>query len=77
MNIRFTETVEHRFVHAADAAPVALNDLAKSRAYPIATAEIPDTDLIATVWKVPLGAEMAVPDRCADKLVALGYAEAI
>ena len=74
-NIRFTEMVEHRFVHDAAEPPVPLNDIARALARPIGSNPIADTDLVGTVWKVPAGAEMSVPNKDADKLMALGYAE--
>ena len=73
--VRFTMTVEHRFVHEADEVITAHNEVAAQGARQVAQAEIPDLDLIASVWKVPEGAEMSVPDKCAAKLIALGYAE--
>jgi len=74
-NVRFTELVEHRFVHEIGAPPAPLNDIARALAREIGSNPIADTDLIGAVWKVPAGAELAVPDKDADKLVALGYAE--
>lgn len=76
-NIRFLDRVEHRFVYEVGQPPVPLNDLAKALAREIGSNPIADTDLIGAVWKVPEGAEMGVPDKCADKLVALGYAEPV
>ena len=73
--VRFTMTVEHRFVHEPDEVVTAHNDIAAQGARQIARAEIPELDLIASVWKVPEGAEMSVPDKCAAKLIGLGYAE--
>ncbi|MGU3539963.1 hypothetical protein [Methylobacterium sp. A54F] len=75
--IRMTETVEHRFVFDPATPPVPVNDLARLRAYEVARAEISETDLVGAVWKVPAGAEIRVPDRCADKIVTLGYATLI
>lgn len=75
--VRFTETVEHRFVHDKDEAVTPHNDIAALGAREVARAEIHDTDLVGAVWKVPEGAEMSVPDKCADKLIKLGYAEAL
>ncbi len=74
-DVRFTTTVEHRFVHDKDEVITPHNDVAALGAREVARAEIHDTDLVGAVWKVPEGAEMQVPDKCADKLVALGYAE--
>lgn len=75
-NVRFTELVEHPFVHDAAEPPVPLNDIAKAFARPIGESHtIPNADLDITVWKVPAGAEMSVPDKCAAKLLTLGYAE--
>jgi len=74
-DVRFLTTVEHRFVHERDEAVTPHNDIAALGARQIAQAEVPDLDMLASVWKVPEGAEMSVPDRCADKLVKLGYAE--
>jgi hypothetical protein len=75
-SVRVTVGIEHRFVYEAGEEPTPLNDVAKLRAYPVLDSHpIPDTDLIATVWKVPEGCEMSVADKCADKLVKLGYAE--
>lgn len=72
--VRFTETVEHRFVHD-EADPIrALNDTG-TLAREVGRCPIAETTLVGAVWKVPAGAEMSVPDRCADRLVALGYAE--
>ncbi|MCJ2073420.1 hypothetical protein MKK75_32335 [Methylobacterium sp. J-030] len=76
-NIRFTELVEHRFVHETTEPPAPLNDLARALAREIGSNPIADTDLVGAVWKVPLGAEMSVPDKCAAKLIALGYAELV
>ena len=77
-SVRVTVGIEHRFVYEAGEEPTPLNDVAKLRAYPVLdTHAIPDTDLLATVWKVPEGAEMSVGDKCADKLIKLGYAEAL
>lgn len=73
-NVRFSELVEHRFVCDAAQHPVPLNDIGRALAREIATHPIADTDLVGCVWKVPAGAEMSVPDKCADKLIALGYA---
>ncbi|MBE7202566.1 MAG: hypothetical protein INR70_32850 [Parafilimonas terrae] len=74
-SIRLTMLVEHRFVHEADEQIVPLNDIAQALARPLSSNPIPDTDMIGSVWKVPEGAEMSVPDKCAAKLIALGYAE--
>jgi len=76
-DVRFAMTVEHRFVHDKDEAIVAHNDVAALGAREVARAEIHETDLVGAVWKVPEGAEMRVPDKCAAKLIALGYAELI
>lgn len=76
-SIRLTVMVEHPFVFDAGEDPVPLNDLAKARAYEIHRSEIPPTTLTAATWKVPEGAEMSVPDKCADALVKLGYAEGL
>ncbi|WP_267355569.1 MULTISPECIES: hypothetical protein [unclassified Methylobacterium] len=73
--VRFTMTVEHRFIHDKDEAVTPHNDVATTSAREVARAEIPETDLVGAVWKVPEGAEMSVPDKCAAKLIALGYAE--
>ncbi|MGU3668319.1 hypothetical protein ACLBX9_29385 [Methylobacterium sp. A49B] len=73
--VRFLTTVEHRFVHEADEVLTALNAAALQGARMIAQAEVPDLDMVASVWKVPEGAEMSVPDKCAAKLILLGYAE--
>lgn len=74
--VRVTMGIEHRFYHEAAEPPVPLNDLAKALARPITEPyEIHELDLVATVWKVPNGAEMSLPDKCAAKLIALGYAE--
>lgn len=70
----FLETVEHRFVFDPASPPLPVNATAQARAYQVARAEVPDTDLVAAVWKVPAGAVMQVPESCARKLVALGYA---
>lgn len=75
--IRFLETVEHRFVHERDETVTPHNDVAALGARQIAQAEVPDLDMLASVWKVPEGAEMSVPDKCADRLVKLGYAEVL
>ena len=75
--VRFLETVEHRFVHERDEAVTPHNDVAALGARQIAQAEVPDLDMLASVWKVPHGAEMSVPDKCADRLVKLGYAEVL
>lgn len=73
--VRFLMTIEHRFVHDKDEAITPHNDVAALGAREVARAEIHETDLVGAVWKVPEGAEMSVPDKCAAKLVALGYAE--
>lgn len=74
-SVRVTVGIEHRFHHDPAEPPVPLNDLAKLLARPILDPhEIPELDLVATVWKVPEGAEMSLPDKCAGKLIALGYA---
>lgn len=72
--VRFTETVEHRFVHDEAEAILAHND-AGTLAREVGRCPIAETSLVGAVWKVPAGAELSVPDRCADRLVALGYAE--
>jgi hypothetical protein len=76
-DVRFLTTVEHRFVHEKDEAVTAHNDVAVLGARQIAEAEVPDLDMVASVWKVPEGAEMSVPDKCAAKLIVLGYAELV
>jgi|GEM_PF-3105451 len=77
-SVRVTMGIEHRFVYEAADVPVPLNDLAKALSRPVTDAhEIPDTDLLSAVWKVPNGAEMSLPDKCAAKLIALGYAELV
>ncbi|MGU3668024.1 hypothetical protein ACLBX9_27875 [Methylobacterium sp. A49B] len=73
--VRFTETVEHRFVHEKDEAITPHNEVATLGARQVAQAEIPELDMVGSVWKVPEGAEMSVPDKCAAKLIQLGYAE--
>ena len=73
--VRFTMTDEHRFIHDKDEAVTAHNDVAALGAREVARADIHDTDLVGAVWKVPEGAEMSGPDKCAAKLIALGYAE--
>lgn len=74
-SVRVHVGIEHRFIHEAHEAPVPLNAVAQVRAYQVLDSHpLPDTDLLASVWKVPEGAEMSLPDKCADKLVALGYA---
>lgn len=75
-SVRVTVGIEHRFVHEAHEAPVPLNAIAQARAYPVLDSHpLPDTDLLTTVWKVPEGAEMSLPEKCANKLIALGYAQ--
>ena len=77
-NVRLTMLVEHRFVHEVDEQVVPLNDIAQALARPISEPNpIADTDLVGTVWKVPAGAEMSVPDECAKVLIGLGYAELV
>ncbi|QGY05492.1 hypothetical protein MMSR116_29075 [Methylobacterium mesophilicum SR1.6/6] len=73
--VRFLTTVEHRFVHEKDEVVSALNDVAALGARMIAQADVPDLDMLASVWKVLEGAEMSVPEKCAAKLILLGYAE--
>ena len=72
--VRFTMTVEHRFVHDVEESILAHNDIG-TLAREVGRCAIAETTLIGAVWKMPEGAEMTVPDRCADKLIALGYAE--
>lgn len=75
--IRLLDTVEHRFIHDPSEPPSPMNDVAIFGARMVTQSEVPDTDFLASVWKVPLGAEMLVPNRCATKLIDLGYAEEI
>ena len=75
--VRFLMTIEHRFVHDKDEAITPHNDVAALGAREVARSEIHETDLVGAVWKVPEGAEMSVGDKCADKLIKLGYAEAL
>jgi hypothetical protein len=72
--VRFTETVEHRFVHDEAEAILPLNDIG-ALAREVGRCPIAETTLVGAVWKVHEGAEMSVPDKCADKLIGLGYAE--
>ena len=72
--VRFTETVEHRFVHDEAEAILAHNDTGLL-AREVGRCPIAETTLVGAVWKVPAGAEISVPGRCADRLVELGYAE--
>lgn len=74
--VRFTETVEHRFVHDEAETITALND-AGALAREVGRCAIAETTLIGAVWKVPEGAEMSIPDKCADRLAGLGFAEVL
>lgn len=75
-SVRLTMGIEHRFVYEAGEAPTPLNDLARVMARPVTDEHpIADTDLVSAVWKVSDGCEMSLPDKCAGKLIALGYAE--
>jgi hypothetical protein len=67
-DVVFHEACEVRFVYAAGDNPKPLNDIAKQQARQIASGEIPDADKEFSVWKVPRGAEMSIPDKDAEKL---------
>jgi hypothetical protein len=67
-DVVFHEACEARFVYAEGEEPKPLNDIAKQQARKIAGGEIPDADKQFSVWKVPRGAEMSIPDKDAEKL---------
>src|SRR4051812_35033071 len=67
-SVVFNETVEHRFVHSAEEEVQPLNDIAQKGAVKVSEADVPDTDLKASVWRIPHGAEMSVPDKDAERL---------
>lgn len=67
-SVVFNETVEHRFVHGADEEVQPLNEIAQKGAVKVSEADVPDTDLKASVWRIPHGAECNVPDKDAEKL---------
>lgn len=74
--VRFDDTIEHRFVHAEGEEPKAMNDIA-GQMVRVAQASVPDTDLIASVWRIPAGAEVELSDKDAAKLAALKDAQGV
>jgi hypothetical protein len=73
--IKAYDTIEHRFIHAAGDEPKPQNDIAQRGAFLLDQAEVPDTDLVASVWRIPAGGEISVPDQAAEKILALKAAD--
>lgn len=79
MNIRMTQTVEDQITtlvesEAADT-PGPLNDIAAARGSMLSRKA--SGEIVTQNWSLPAGGEFSVGARQADRLIGLGYAEAI
>jgi hypothetical protein len=74
--IALLHTVETRCVYLPAEPPIAVNVIAARGAFETCSVEL-EGGVISSVWKIPEGAVMAVPDATADELVPLGYAELV
>jgi len=78
MKITLLQTVEQPIVYPIGTVEViALNDIASRGAYETAHHEDEEGGIIKSVWKFPAGSQVDIPDRAANMLIGLGYAEAI
>jgi hypothetical protein len=79
MNIRMLETVEDMVKAFLDAeaaeTPAPLNEIAAQRGGMLSRTVV--DDMVHMNWRLPAGGEFTVGDRQGNRLVGLGYAEAI
>jgi len=74
-NVKFNSTVEHRFVFTKGEAPKAADE---RFAFPVSEEfEIPETDLVAQVWRINGGAQLSVSDKDHQKLTNLKDSDGI
>jgi hypothetical protein len=80
-DVHLLETVEQPVVYpSTEGGPVPINQIAQRGAYATTHSDNTDEDGVTTIreaWKIPTGSEISLPDKAADTLVALGYAELI